>query len=88
MLRALSDILDEAFCKGVIGLSCGLFFVRSVQKCVQSLLGHLRYGFSQMLHWALSMSQAAGDCKISTTAAINSRTSVPGDTFAWCIFLI
>ena len=72
MFTALSDIWDGAFSEVLLVLSCKLFFVRSVQTCVQSLLGHLRWSFLQMLHWAQSMSQAAGDCKISTIA-INSR---------------
>ena len=57
----------------VLVLSCGLFFVKSVQKRDQSLLGHLTWSFLQMFHWALSMSHAAGGGKISTTT-INSRT--------------
>ena len=73
MFGALSDIWDRAFCRGVFNFELWTDFVRSVQSCVQSLLGHLRWGFLQMLHWALSMSQAAGGCKISSTA-INSKT--------------
>ena len=56
------------FAEVLLVLSCGLSFVKSVQTCVQSLVGHLMWGFFQMLRWALSMSQAAGGCKISTTA--------------------
>ena len=70
MFRALSDIWDGAFCRGVIDFELWTDFVRSVQSCVQTLLGHLRRDFLQQ--WALSMSQAASGYKISTTA-VNSK---------------
>ena len=69
MFRALPDIWDWTFSRIIIGFELWTVFVKSVQSCVQSLLEHLRW----MLHWALSMSQAAGRCKISTTTT-NSRT--------------
>ena len=48
MFRAWSDNLGGAFCRGVIGFELCIVFMRSVQKCLQSLLGHLRWGFLQM----------------------------------------
>ena len=73
MFGALSDNWDGTFSRGVLDFELWSDFATSVQSCVQSLLGHLRWCFLQMLHSALSMSQAAGGCKISTTA-INSKT--------------
>ena len=70
MFRALSDIWDGSFCGGVVDFELWTDFVRSVQSCVQTLLGHLRWDFLQQ--WALSMSQAASGYKISTIA-INSK---------------
>ena len=40
MFRPLSDIWDGAFCRSVIGFELWTVFVRSVQRYVQSLLGH------------------------------------------------
>ena len=48
MVRALSDIWDGEVCTGVIGFELWTVYARSVQRCVQSLLGHLRWDFSQM----------------------------------------
>ena len=73
MFRASFDIWVGHPAEILLVLSCGLLFVRNVQRCVQSLLGHLKWSFLHMLHWALSMSQAVGGCKISATA-INSRS--------------
>ena len=73
MFGALSDIWDGEFCRGAIDFALWTAFVKSVQSCVQSLLGHPRWGFLQMLYWVLSKSHAAGCCNISTTA-INSET--------------
>ena len=73
MFRALPDIWDGTFSRIIIGFELWTVFVKSVQRCVQSLLEHLRWSFLQMLRWVLSMSQAAGRCKIST-ATTNSRT--------------
>ena len=48
MFRALFDICDGAFCRGVIGFELWTVFVRSAQRCVQRLLGHLRWDFLQI----------------------------------------
>ena len=48
MLRASSGICDEAFWRGVIGFELWTAFARSIQWCVQGLLGHLRWGSLQM----------------------------------------
>ena len=49
MFGAWSDMWDGAFCRGVIGFELWTVFVRSVQRSVQSLLGHLRWGFLQLV---------------------------------------
>ena len=84
MLRALSDIWDVAFCRGIIGFELWTVFCEECSEVCSELTGASELELfadvpsisrppSQMLQWALSMSQAAGGCKISTTA-MNSKT--------------
>ena len=70
---ALSDIWDGAFCRGISGLELSTVFCQECSKVCSGPTGAFKVELFQMLHWALSMSQEAGSCKISITT-INCRT--------------